>query len=465
MFQKIMDRFPDDKLPDHLIPPAANHQPNSNSPRLYIQPPHPTHPIRSGQYLKSVVLAEMESKGIDTIHSKKRKIHENMATDVADKEEFRWRLVPGAALTPFPEVTPGEMFDTRAEDLRETMGPRRGGSSSRGEKRGPPRDFLYDRRDKPPFTRSAHQPSNAGASGSSSPLLRTLSQAPGHERFRSTYQRSPAGQRRHYTSAREMWPNSQTETSLPRSPYMKSESRRAPGALAPVSTEPARPSFNPLATRPAGYGYLEDGLVFFHDKDKVPQKEESSPSKKYVKPSLTAVLKSRPKWAPIGFSRMKREIALNGWKKELDLHRKAGKGQESPKYPRVPPVKVASPSDELHVFGRSEKPPHRDLPPQIPQTTTVDKYYARTAAPDYGRSTEPRRPATSKQESTQWQRALKEMEANLTERKQKLQFGERDAPPNESKSGDVQEDPVTVETITERIGEVSYRAALKLGGI
>ncbi|KAF9010961.1 hypothetical protein BDZ89DRAFT_501608 [Hymenopellis radicata] len=292
MFQKIMDRFPDDKLPDHLIPPAANHQPNSNSPRLYIQPPHPTHPIRSGQYLKSVVLAEMESKGqveliriirgkvdengnrIDTIHSKKRKIHENMATDVADKEEFRWRLVPGAALTPFPEVTPGEMFDMRAEDLRETMGPRRGGSSSRGEKRGPPRDFLYDRRDKPPFTRSAHQPSNAGASGSSSPLLRTLSQAPGHERFRSTYQRSPAGQRRHYTSAREMWPNSQTETSLPRSPYMKSESRRAPGALAPVSTEPARPSFNPLATRPAGYGYLEDRLVFFHDKDKVPQKEE-----------------------------------------------------------------------------------------------------------------------------------------------------------------------------------------------
>ncbi len=56
---------------------------------------------------------------------------------------------------------------------------------------------------------------------------------------------------------------------------------------------------------------------------------------------------------------------------------------------------------------------------------------------------------------TQWQQALKEMEANLNELKQKVQSWERDMPKG----------AVTVDNTTDWTGEVSCKAALTLGNI
>ncbi len=284
VYKKIMDRFPDAKLPDHLIPPAGQDALDRNDPNwphahgVGNHPPNPGHPIRSCNYLKAVVLAEMESKGqvdkirivqgketdengnrIDTISCKKRRTFESMTTDLEGKEEFRWRLVAGAELTPFSEPTPGEMFAVREAAARKKHATELYG--------GKPREVAYTRtnsRDEPLPTPTARQAGNQTITASASGyLLRTT---PPHLARNRPYQRSLAGQRRHYTSAREIWPSHQAETSLgqsERSSYRKSDSRRAPGKAAPVMTEPHRSSQsslglfatrstdNPMMARPA----------------------------------------------------------------------------------------------------------------------------------------------------------------------------------------------------------------------
>ncbi|KAF9046887.1 hypothetical protein BDZ89DRAFT_63555 [Hymenopellis radicata] len=137
MYKNIMDRFPDEKLHYHLLAPVVRASIKSGTILDASHPPHPAHPIRSVHYLKHVVLSKMESREqieqirvvrgqedeagnrIDTIHCQERRTVETMATDVVDEEEWRWRLVPGAVLTPFRSPTPGVVFGRWAQIARE----------------------------------------------------------------------------------------------------------------------------------------------------------------------------------------------------------------------------------------------------------------------------------------------------------------------------------------------------------
>ncbi|KAK0430007.1 hypothetical protein EV421DRAFT_380191 [Armillaria borealis] len=124
LFNEIIEQYPDEKLPTHLVPDSPPKPPVRGGAYSKPAPALADHPVRSMRYLKKVILEDMlrlqevEKVIVTQDHAEKRTrtkaLFVKHPEPVNTTEMYRWRVVPGSTPThDAPDPDPKEMFEAK----------------------------------------------------------------------------------------------------------------------------------------------------------------------------------------------------------------------------------------------------------------------------------------------------------------------------------------------------------------